>query len=485
MNLTKNKIIYTYTIILAIFIVISMASLIVFYFVNLKKNTIQSGVYIKDVNVSGLTKEQAVNQVENYLKEVMSDHIILNYKENEYYVGVEQIEASFNINSAVEYAYQIGKSKNIFKDIKDIIEIYFFNITIDPILNYNEEELEKYIDNIQANLPDQLEQSSYYVENNNLYITSGKIGAGIYKDDLKLKILDGLQTINYNNQKIEIPTYEQYPDEINLQQIHSEIYKEVKNAYYTKQPYAVYPHVVGINFDIEKAQQMIDSEEKEEYKIALQLTNPEVSINDIGLDAFPDMLAEFTTKYDAGAKNRTTNLRLASDKINGTVIMPGEVFSYNKVVGKRTIEAGYKEATIYENGQVTTGLGGGICQISTTLYNAVVAANLEITSRRNHMFTTSYVPAGKDATVAWGSTDFKFKNTRDYPIKIESTVSGGIAKVRVYGLKTDNEYNITIETATVKSTSKNLIVDSFKVYRQNGQVIKKEKISRDTYKKLN
>ena len=230
---------------------------------------------------------------------------------------------------------------------------------------------------------------------------------------------------------------------------------------------------------------MIDSEEKEEYKIALQLTNPEVSINDIGLDAFPDMLAEFTTKYDAGAKNRTTNLRLASDKINGTVIMPGEVFSYNKLVGKRPIEAGYKEATIYENGQVTTGLGGGICQISTTLYNAVVAANLEITSRRNHMFTTSYVPAGKDATVAWGSTDFKFKNTRDYPIKIESTVSGGIAKVRVYGLKTDNEYNITIETATVKSTSKNLIVDSFKVYRQNGQVIKKEKISRDTYKKLN
>ena len=177
MNLTKNKIIYTYTIILAIFIVISMASLIVLYFVNLKKDTIQSGIYINDVNVSGLTKEEAVNQVENYLKEVMSDHIILNYKENEYYVGVEQIEASFNINSAVEYAYQIGRSKNIFKDIKDIIEIYFFNITIDPILNYNEKELEKYIDNIQSNLPDQLEQSSYYIEHNYLYITSGKIVA--------------------------------------------------------------------------------------------------------------------------------------------------------------------------------------------------------------------------------------------------------------------------------------------------------------------
>lgn len=485
MNLTKNKIIYIYTIILAIFIVISMASLIVFYFVNFKKDTIQSGVYIKGVNVSGLTKQDAINQVENYLKEVMSDHIILDYKENEYYVGVEQIEADFNVESAVEYAYQIGRSKNIFKDIKDIFEIYFFNITIDPILNYNEKELEKYIENIQANLPDQLEQSSYYIENNNLYITSGKIGAGIYKDNLKIKILDGLQTINYNNQKITIPTYEQYPDKINLQKIHDEVYKEVKNAYYTKEPYAVYPHVIGVDFNIEQVQQIIDSEAKEEYKVALKITNPDVTTNDIGLDAFPNVLAEFSTKYDAGAKNRTTNLKLASDKINGTVIMPGEVFSYNKVVGKRTIAAGYKEATIYENGQVTSGLGGGICQISTTLYNAAVGANLDITSRRNHMFTTSYVPAGKDATVAWGSTDFKFKNSRDYPIKIESTVSGGIAKVRIYGLKTDNEYNITIETSTVKSTSKNLIVDSFKVYRQNGKVIKKEKISRDTYKKLN
>ena len=485
MNLTKNKIIYTYTIILAIFIGISMASLIVFYFVNFKKDTIQPGVYIKGVNVSGLTKQEAIYKVENYLKEVMSDHIILDYKENEYYVGVEQIEATFNVESAVEYAYKIGRSKNVFKDIKDIIKIYFFNITIDPILNYNEKELEKYIDNIQANLPDQLEQSSYYIENNNLYITSGKIGAGIYKDNLKTQILEGLQKINYNDKKINIPTYEQYPDKINLEKIHSEVYKESKNAYYTKDPYAVYTHVIGVDFDIEQVQQIIDLEVKDEYKVALKITNPEITINDIGLDAFPNLLAEFSTKYNAGAKNRTTNLKLASDKINGTVIMPGEVFSYNKVVGKRTIEAGYKEATIYENGQVTSGLGGGICQISTTLYNAAVEANLDITSRRNHMFTTSYVPAGMDATVAWGSTDFKFKNIREYPIKIESTVNGGIAKVRIYGLKTDNEYNITIETSTVKSTSKNLIVDSFKVYRQNGQVIKKEKISRDTYKKLN
>lgn len=485
MNYKTKKLIYIYIIILAIFIGISIASLIVFYYAHLNKDTIQAGVFIKGVNVSGLTKEEATNNVKEYLKTAMADQITLNYNDNEFLVAVEQINAKFNVEYAVEYAYNIGRSKNIFKDIKDIVLVLFTKINIDPILEYNETELDKYIEHIQANLPDQLEQSSYYIDDDNLIITSGKNGAGIYKEELKTKILDGLQTINYTEQIIEIPTYIQYPEKINLSKIREEIYKEAKNAYYTTEPYAVYTHVIGIDFDVDKTQRIIDSEEKEEYKINLITTRPEVTINDIGLEAFPDMLSEFSTKYDATNKNRTTNLKLASDKINGTVIMPNEIFSYNKVVGKRTIEAGYKEAAIYENGEVTSGLGGGICQISTTLYNAAVQSDLKITSRRNHMFTTSYVPAGKDATVAWGSTDFKFKNTRDYPIKIESTVNNGIAKVRIYGLKTENEYDITIETNTVKSTSKNLIVDSYKVYRKNGKIIKKEKISRDTYKKLN
>lgn len=484
MNYRNKKLIYIYIIILAIFIGISIASLIVFYYVHLKNNTIQNGVFIKGVNVSGLTKEEARKNVEEYLSQVMTDQITLNYNNNEFLVAVEQINAKFNVELATEYAYNIGRSKNIFKDIKDIILVLLTKINIDPILEYNEFELNKYIEHIQANLPDQLEQSSYYLDDDKLIITSGKNGAGIYKDELKTKILDGLQTIRYAEQIIEIPTYIQHPDKINLQKIREEIYKEAKNAYYTTEPYAVYTHVVGIDFNLEETQKIIDFEKKEEYKIDLITTIPEVTINDIGLDAFPNLLAEFSTKYDMTNKNRTTNLKLASDKINRVVVMPNEVFSYNKIVGKRTIAAGYKEAAIYENGEVTSGLGGGICQISTTLYNAAVQADLKITSRRNHMFTTSYVPAGKDATVAWGSTDFKFKNTRDYPIKIESTVNNGIAKVRIYGLKTENEYDINIETTTVKSTNTNLIIDSYKVYRKDGKIIKKEKISRDTYKKL-
>ena len=99
------------------------------------------------------------------------------------------------------------------------------------------------------------------------------------------------------------------------------------------------------------------------------------------------------------------------------------------------------------------------------------------------MFVPSYVDGGMDATVVYGSTDFRFVNTRDYPIKIESTVSGGIARVKIYGLRTDNEYDISIESRTVKNSSKSFVVEAYKVYRQDGEVVKRERLSRDTYKK--
>ena len=110
--------------------------------------------------------------------------------------------------------------------------------------------------------------------------------------------------------------------------------------------------------------------------------------------------------------------------------MPSETFSYNKTLGERTIAAGYKEAKIYSNG-----LGGGICQISSTLYNAVLMSNLEIVERRNHQFVTSYLPAGRDATVVYGLTDFKFKNSRKYPVKINAGVQNGIERFQYMELK--------------------------------------------------
>ena len=239
-----------------------------------------------------------------------------------------------------------------------------------------------------------------------------------------------------------------------MAKIYEEIHTEPKDAYFTTEPYNIFPDQDGIDLAItvEEAQKSIGNEEKTEYTFPLKISKAAKTINDLGMEAFPYEVSSFSTKYDASNINRSTNLAIAANKINGKVLMPGEEFSYNKVVGKRTVEEGYKDAKIYADGGVVDGLAGGICQISSTLYNAAVMANLEIVERRNHSYPTSYLPAGKDATVVYGVLDLKFKNTRKYPIKITSSVKNGVASFTVHGIKEENEYEVTllpVTTATI------------------------------------
>ena len=445
-----NTGLYFFIMLLIVFIT---AVLLVKYCYNsyLKSPYIQEGIYVKDVNISGKTKEEALQILDQELGSKMKDCLVLEYKNVDYYLAIEQFNAGFDFESSVEYAYNISRTGNFIEDITKYINVYFTNINIEPKLVYSEEALDEHLLSIETKLPDQLEQSDYYIEDDKLIIVNGKIGAGIYFDPLKKDIVSSLKDMSYSNISIDIPTYEKYPEAINLAAIHEDIYKVPENAYFTTEPYAVYPEVIGVDFNQEKLQNEINEDPlKEEYVIALDYYTPEVTTDDIGMEAFPDLLATYTTTYDSSNTNRTTNLRLASNKINGTVIMPGEVFSYNKVVGKRTIAAGYKNAAIFSEGQVVDGLGGGICQVSSTLYNTAVFADMTITSRTNHMFVPSYVKAGKDATVVWGSIDFKFRNDRNYPIKIESSVSGGKCTVSFYGLRRDVEYDIRIETDFIR-----------------------------------
>ena len=481
----KKNFILIYLLLIAIMLGILIAGVVSFYIIHKNDETIQSGVYIKGINVSGLTKEEAVKLVKDNLDLELNDHLILKYKNYEYYVVVEQFEAQFDVEASVELAYEIGRSGNIIKDIKDYATVLMSKIDVDPVLKYSEEALISYLEVIEAQLPDQLEQSSYYVDDDKVIITNGKNGAKIYMDELKETILEEVQDITYKNTCIDIPTFTEYPNKIDVAAIHDDVYRQMQNAYFTTEPRMVYAEVTGVDFDVQAVENAIkDNPNVEEYSVELSLTKPEVTVNDLGMEAFPDLLGRYSTKY-INNPDRTTNLRLASNKINGKVIMPGEEFSFNKVVGRRTVAAGYKNAAIFSDGQVTDGLGGGICQITSTLYNAVVFANMQIVSRRNHMFVPSYVTGGRDATVVYGSTDFIFKNSRSYPIKLVSSVEGGVATISVYGYKNPNdpEYEISIENSLIKTTAKSLVYDAYKVYKQNGEVVKREKMSRDTYKK--
>lgn len=465
------------------FFVILFLAFTIFSIVNYKSTKISKGIFIKNINVSGLSKEQALSKVQAEISKKMPEDIKLNYKDFETAISLEQIEANFNLEEAVNKAYEISNPNNFLaKDIKTI-QLLLNNINIEPALSINQDALVSVLDDISTKLPNTIIESSYYIEDNKLYITPGHSGPIVNTAEMKYVVISAVKNLSYSDSSLEIITEIKNPTPIDVDKIHNEIYKKPENAYYTENPRAVFAHKDGLDFNIsiDEVKKMIASGEKEEYAVPLKVLTPEVTTNMIGMEAFPDFLSTYSTRYTSNA-DRTTNLRLAASKINGTVLMPGEVFSYNKVVGRRTIAAGYKDAKIYQDGQVIDGLGGGICQISTTLFNAALYANLEIVERRNHQFVPSYVVAGRDATVVYGSQDFKFKNIRNYPIKINCSVSGGIAKFDIYGLREGTEYNVDVSSKVTSKTSNAINSITYRTLSLNGKVIKNEVVAKDTYK---
>lgn len=456
----------------------------IFTVYNANNNNIVSGVYIKNVDVSNLSKNEAKEKISSYINENLPENIALKHNDYETSIPLSSLNLSFDIDSAVDSAYSIGKNGNIFQNSFQSIKTMFTHTNIEPSYSIDIEQLETSLKDISSKLPDTVKESGYYIEGKNLIITPGSEGNIVNVSQMVSYIKNGLANLTLKNRTLDIATLIEKPSEINIDKIYEEIYKEPVDAYYTQEPYAVFPSENGMDFAIslDEAKAMLE-EPKDEYVIPLKILYPNVTTNMIGTEAFPDLLSTYSTKYSTRDKDRTTNLQLAANKINGTVLMPGEIFSYNQVVGERTIAAGYKEAPIYVSGEVVDGLGGGICQITSTLYNAVLYANLGIVSRSNHQFVPSYVTASRDATVVYGAIDFKFKNTRDYPIKITCSVSNGIATFNIYGLRSDNEYDVEISSRVTGSNTNAIYSEAYRILKQNGQVVKTDLLSRDTYKR--
>lgn len=500
-NLSKNKKVIKVGVLLLLILFLS----VIFSLINIGNDKILKGVRIGNVDVSNLSMEEATNKVNTYYKEITLSEISAKYEEIEESINIEQLNPSIDTDKMVKEAMIIGKSGNIIKDNYQILFTLLFKNKLKYYVKLDEKEINKKIEELNSKLPGALQKTNYYIEDDNLIIIKGKKGIEINKEEFIKKINE---TIEKEERQFEIPVENSMPEEIDIEKIYKEIYKEAKNAYIEEKPTQVHAQVNGIDFAIslEQAKQIL-SEEKEEYVIPLKITIPEVTLDDLSKEAFPQILGTFTTTYSASNENRETNLKLSSEKINGTIIMPGETFSYNKIVGERTIAKGYKEAAVYSGGKVINGIGGGICQLSSTLYNAVVYANLEIVSRSNHMFLTSYVTAGRDATVSWGTLDFAFKNTRKYPIKVVSIVKNGLVTIEIQGLKEEKEYEVVIENKVtevipyqVKYVKDNQLEEgeteivqygangaksiTYKVLKYNGNVVSREILSTDTYSAL-
>lgn len=380
---------------IAIMITLIICSLIIFSIIfallNIKNTNILSGISILNIDVSEMSKEEALQKVNDIINEKLTSDITIKHGSYETVVNTSQFGIKFNIDKAVNKAYNIGKADNIVVNNYKILLTKLFKTNIEPELIIDEEVLQNKIKEISAKLPNAVVENSYYIEGKKLIIVRGKRGNKVESEKFKNILYAQIKDINKKENIIELPVQEADPEPINLEKIRKEIYKEPKDAYIEENPFKVYTHVNGVDFDMsmEEAEKIIE-ENKQEYEIPLKITIPEKTLADLGEKAFPDQLSTYTTRYNAGNYNRSNNLELAAKAINGTILMPGETFSYNQTVGERTISAGYKAAGAYAGGKVVQDVGGGICQISSTLYNAVLLANLEVTDRsQQHKYMES------------------------------------------------------------------------------------------------
>lgn len=503
----KNKKVLIISIIGIIIVILAFIS-IMFSLINIGNEEIYSNIKVQEISLAGKEKEEANSELNKIYNEKKLKGIKLVHGDYEIEISFDQLGVQSNIADAVTKAYSIGRSGNIISNNYEILFSYFIPKDIEVEFIIDENSIDKVIDDIESKLPDVLIDNDYYIEGEKLIITKGKAGVVVNKEELKNKIIEEIKDFTNTENTIEIPVTNKNPEEINIEKIVNEIKCEPQDAYLTKEPLEVHAEQDGIDLgvSIEEAQNILN-EEKEEYEIPLKITKANITVSDLGENAFPNLLGTCTTNYDASNINRNNNLNLAANKLNGTIVNPGETFSYNQTIGQRTIAAGYKEAKAYANGKVVLDVGGGICQLSSTLYNSALLSNLEIVERRSHYFKTSYLPAGRDATVSWGSVDFKFKNNRKYPIKITAVAQDGVVKVEIYGIKQEDDVDVQIESEetsiipmetiyeqdsslakgtekTVQNGENGCTSETYKITSKNGIVISKTLISKDTYNDL-
>ena len=292
-------------------------------------------------------------------------------------------------------------------------------------------------------------------------------GYTVDKDNAVLQIVKGGGAVDLNEQaltaavdqallngdlSLSYDTLENLPQAPDFEQIHQALSVEPEDAYFTDR-WEVVDEIVGCDFNVEQALQLWnDGPWLGMVSVPLDITYPAVTGESLRSLLFRDLLGSQTTYFPNSIPNRVSNINLAASKLDGIILYPGDELSYNSTIGQRTLEAGFLEAGAYADGEVVEEIGGGICQVSSTLYCAEVLANLETVNRTNHYFRVDYLPIGHDATVSWPGPDFVFRNNRDYPIKIVAKVDTleRWVTIEIWGTNVDGTHvEITYDQFTI------------------------------------
>ena len=407
-------------------------------------------------------------------------------------VNAADVGAEVSAREAADMAYDYCHGGSIVQNVMAYVRCLVSGEEVEVKATVDEAALEDIVRSEVTKVKSGLMTSGVEVKGETLEVVKGASAVEIDEAELIGLVKTALEEMRYGALDYEVEVSASV--ELDIDELYDSVCCEAADAYYDKEKNEVVESVTGIDFDKAEAQKLWDAAELgETVEIPLTVTEPEKDTEYVESKLFADDLGEPVVTTLAGStQNRITNIQLAVQAIDGLVIAPGEQFSYNDALGERTAERGYKAAGAYSNGQVVQEIGGGICQVSSSLYYAALLANLQIDVRVCHYFPVAYLPPGLDATVSWGGPEFKFTNNRDWPIKIEASVdtSKNTVTVHLVGTDEDGSYvQMTYATWLVYGNSEYpetatgyKAVTYRNVYSKDGTLISKEQEAYSEYR---
>lgn len=487
-----------------IFLCAAFFALGIFAAATLSAKTIYHGVQINDIKLGGMSRDEALDLL---TKKLEGERVItLNLSGRQSNLSLSELGISHLPAETADAAYSVSREGNVLKRSADIFKTVFLKTKLPLEIQVLREEFDGVINALCEATGVPPKSSSFEVMDDKLIIRVGSPGRMVSPEKVKGRVIEAVKRDDFAPLSFEVE--ELLPREFSIDEIYDSVYAEAADAEYKVADYKIeiLPEKVGVSFDKALAREIVGRGGRygSVFYVPLELTYPSLSKKDIESLLFSHKLSEYATNYSTADVGRSNNLALAARKMNNVVLAPGDVFSYNEIVGQRTYSEGFSTAKVILNGELVDGVGGGVCQVSSTLYNTVLFANLGVVSRQNHNLVVGYVPKGQDATVAYGSIDFKFKNTSEYPIKIQASASGGTMRASILGTKPESEEKVTIsnrvvsvlpqavkeindpalplgERVTVQKGSPGYVVETYKTLEKGGVKGEAKKISTSKY----
>ena len=428
---------------------------------------ILKNVYVAGVNVGGMAPEEAKNVLHLSTDNTYTQKdMIIQLPNEEIRLSPADTKVQLDVDAAVEAAYNYGREGTNAEQRKARRKAERDNYVLDliPYLNLDTAYIQSVMDELSIQYNTTLTQPTVTISGERPSLNPDELDEeaepqiltltlGVPESALDITTLYGMVVDGYSNNvfNIQMDFSVLEPDAPDLEAIFEKYCAAPVDAVLDTNTYEITPEIYGYGFDIEAVQKLIEQAKNgETLEISLGYITPAATVESISSTLFQDILGSCET-YQYSGYNRANNLQLACAAINGLILKPGETFSYNKALGERTTEKGYLGAAAYVGGETVTSIGGGICQVSSSLYYSALHADLEIVERVCHQYPSSYVPLGMDATVNWGTIDFKFKNNTNYPIKIEAYASdNGRVEVKLTGTD-EKDYYVEMSYSVLKT----------------------------------